>query len=67
MAATLAESKMLKGGNSSRRCSKARWRFAFSVMVAMGGDELEKEMAEDESRPSQTRMWWYGWTRAAST
>ena len=51
------------------RSSKARVRFAFSIMWAIGDSdkELSNEILAEESRPSQTRIWWYDWIRDEST
>ena len=54
---------------SSRRVTRARDRFWFSVIDAMGDSDVRasKEIRELEKRPSHTRIWRYGWTREVST
>ena len=69
MSATDVLSKRDIAGRLSRRAMRARERFWFSVIEAMGGSDVRasKEIREVEERPSHTRICRYGWTREVST
>ncbi len=69
MSATDVWSKRDMVDKSSRRVTRARERFWFSVIQAMGGSEVKesKDIREFEERPSHTLIWRYGWTREIST
>lgn len=68
MSATDVSSKRDIVDNSSRRETRARERFWFSVIEAMGGSDVRasKEIRELDERPSHTRICRYGCTREAS-
>ena len=69
MSATDVLSKTDVADRSSRRVIRARERFWFSVIEAIGGSDVRasKDIHELEERPSHTRMCRYGWTREIST
>lgn len=69
MSATDVLSKRDMVGRSSRLVIRARERFWFSVIEAMGGSDVRasKDIRELEERPSHTRICRYGWTREVST
>ena len=69
MSVTDVLSKRDIADSSSRRVRRARERFWFSVIEAMGGSEIRasKDTRELEERPSHTRICRYGWTRDVST
>lgn len=69
MSATDVLSKRDMVDRSSRRVTRARVRFWFSVIEAMGGSDVKasNDIRELEKRPSHTRICRYGWTRDFST
>ncbi len=69
MSATDVLSKRDMVDISSRRVTRARERFWFSVIEAMAGSDVRasKFIREIEERPSHTRICRYGWTREVST
>ena len=66
MSATDVLSKRDMADRLSRRVTRARVRFWFSVIKAMSGFE-SKDIHEFEERPSHTRICRYAWTRELST
>lgn len=69
MSATDVLSKRDMPGRLPRRVMRARERFWFSVIEAIGGSDVKasKRIRELDERPSHTRICRYGWTREIST